>query len=124
MAQNLDALRLALQHSPDNAPLLMLFADACLDDGLLDEAEQSFQRVLKDDPAHADARLGLARVALLQGKTSQAAVRAEQIVADHYVAAMPKERLELLLTPALCAAEPRLTGTVRPTRRHFRTASR
>jgi len=82
MAQNLDALRLALQHSPDNAPLLMLFADACLDDGLLDEAEQSFQRVLKDDPAHADARLGLARVALLQGKTSQAAVRAEQIVAD------------------------------------------
>lgn len=55
---------------PDNAPLLMLFADACLDDGLLDEAEQSFQRALKDDPAHADARLGLARVALLQGKTS------------------------------------------------------
>ncbi|AIY45037.1 hydroxysqualene dehydroxylase [Mycolicibacterium fortuitum] len=34
----------------------------------------------------------------------------EQIVADHYVAAMPKERLQLLLTPALCAAEPRLTG--------------
>lgn len=82
MPQNLDALRLALQHSPDNAPLLMLFADACLDDGLLEEAEQSFQRVLKDDPAHAEARLGLARVALLQGKTSQAAVRAEQIVSD------------------------------------------
>ncbi|WP_395747270.1 AAA family ATPase [Prosthecobacter sp.] len=82
MPQNLDALRLALQHSPDNAPLLMLFADACLDEGCLDEAEQSFQRVLKNDPAHAEARLGLARVALLQGKTSQAAVRAEQIVSD------------------------------------------
>lgn len=82
MAQNLDALRLALQHSPDNAPLLMLFAEACLDEGLLEEAEQSFQRVLKDAAAHAEARLGLARVALLQGKTSQAAVRAEQIVAD------------------------------------------
>lgn len=82
MAQNLDALRLALQHSPDNAPLLMLFADACLDEGCLEEAEQSFQSVLKNDPAHADARLGLAHVALLQGKTSQAAVRAEQILSD------------------------------------------
>lgn len=82
MAQNLDALRLALQHSPSNAPLLLLFADGCLDEGLMEEAEQSFQSVLQNDPAHAEARLGLARVALLQGKTSQAAVRAEQIVSD------------------------------------------
>lgn len=82
MAQNLDALRLALQHSPDNAPLLILFAEGCLDEGLIEDAEQSFQQVLKNDPAHAEARLGLARVALLQGKTSQAAVRAEQILSD------------------------------------------
>lgn len=82
MAQNLDALRLALQHSPDNAPLLMLFAEGCLDEGFIEEAEQSFQRVLSNDPAHAEARLGLARTALLQGKTSQAAVRAEQILSD------------------------------------------
>lgn len=82
MAQNLDAFRLALQHSPDNVPLLMLLAEGCLDEGLLEEAEQSFQRVLSHDPAHAEARLGLARVALLQGKTSQAAVRAEQILSD------------------------------------------
>lgn len=82
MAQNLDALRLALQHSPDNAPLLMLFAEGCLEEGLIEDAEQSFQQVLKNDPAHAEARLGLAHVALLQGKTSQAAVRAEQILSD------------------------------------------
>jgi AAA+ superfamily predicted ATPase len=82
MAQNLDALRLALQHSPDNTPLLMLFAEGCLDDGLVEEAERSFQRVLSNDPAHAEARLGLARVAFLQGKTSQAAVRTEQILSD------------------------------------------
>lgn len=69
MAQNLDALRLALQHSPDNAPLLLLFAEGCLDDGLLEDAEESFQKILRDDPAHAEARLGLARVAFLQGKT-------------------------------------------------------
>ncbi len=82
MAQNLDALRLALQHSPDNAPLLMLLAEGCLDDGLVEEAEQCFQRVLQNDPAHVDGRLGLARVALLRGKTSQAAVRAEQVLSD------------------------------------------
>lgn len=82
MAQNLDALRLALQHSPDNAPLLMLLAEGCLEDGLVEEAEQCFHRVLQNDPAHADARLGLARVAFHQGKTSQAAVRAEQVLSD------------------------------------------
>ena len=38
MAQNLDALRLALQHSPDNAPLLLLFAEGCLEEGLVEEA--------------------------------------------------------------------------------------
>ncbi|MBK8039408.1 MAG: AAA family ATPase [Verrucomicrobiaceae bacterium] len=82
MPQNLDALRLALQHSPDNIPLLLLYAEGCLEDGLMEDAEQSFQRILKDDPGHAEARLGLARVALGQGKTSQAAVRAEQVIAD------------------------------------------
>ena len=60
----------------------MLFAEGCLEDGLVEEAEQNFQRVLQNDPAHVEARLGIARVALLQGKTSQAAVRAEQIISD------------------------------------------
>ncbi len=60
----------------------MLFAEGCLEEGLIEDAEQSFQQVLKNDPAHAEARLGLAHVALLQGKTSQAAVRAEQILSD------------------------------------------
>jgi len=82
MAQNLDALRLALQHSPDNAPLLLLFAEGCLEEGQVDEAMTSFQRVLNLDPGHLDARLGLARSALLQGKASEAAVRAEQILSD------------------------------------------
>jgi uncharacterized protein with NAD-binding domain and iron-sulfur cluster len=33
---------------------------------------------------------------------------ANPVAADHYVAALPVERLEPLVTPALCAAEPRL----------------
>ncbi|GEP41093.1 ATP-binding protein [Brevifollis gellanilyticus] len=82
MAQNLDALRLALQHSPDNAPLLLLFAEGCMEEGLLEEALVSFQRVLNADPVHVEARLGLARVAFLKGNTSEAAVRAEQILSS------------------------------------------
>ena len=37
----------------------------------------------------------------------------ERIVADHYVCALPKERLELLLSPQLRAAEPRLDALPR-----------
>lgn len=82
MAQNLDALRLALQHSPDNVPLLLLFAEGCLEEGLLSEAEQAYQRVLKHEAQHVEGRLGLARVAFLDGKPSLAAVRAEQVLSD------------------------------------------
>jgi uncharacterized protein with NAD-binding domain and iron-sulfur cluster len=34
----------------------------------------------------------------------------ERIVADHYISAMPKEWLQLLITPAMRAAEPRLAA--------------
>jgi transitional endoplasmic reticulum ATPase len=81
MASNLDALRFALQHSPDNVPLLMLFAEGCMDEGALEDAEQSFRHALTLQPENADARVGLARLDFLRGKTSEAAVRAEHILA-------------------------------------------
>ncbi|MHC9294376.1 hydroxysqualene dehydroxylase [Mycobacterium sp. LTG2003] len=37
----------------------------------------------------------------------------EHVVADYYISALPKERLELLLSPALQSAEPRLAGLPR-----------
>jgi uncharacterized protein with NAD-binding domain and iron-sulfur cluster len=37
----------------------------------------------------------------------------ERVVADYYVSAMPKERLELLVSPELSAAEPRLAALPR-----------
>jgi len=82
MAPNLEALRLALQHSPDNVPLLLLYAQACMDDMQPDEAEQAFSQALKNEPGHPEARAGLARVAFLQGKLSEAAVRAEQLISQ------------------------------------------
>lgn len=82
MAQNLEGIRLALQHSPENLPLLLLLAEGCLDEGLIEEAGRHFQRALNLDPAHVEARLGLARAAFMQGALSQAAVRAEQVLFD------------------------------------------
>lgn len=83
MPSNLDALRLALQHSPDNLPLLLLFAEGCLKELAVDEAETAFHRVLKLQPKHAEARLGLAKTALANGRASEAAVRVEQILQEN-----------------------------------------
>lgn len=82
MAQNLDALRLALEHSPDNVPLLLLYAQACMDEMMPDEAEQVYARALRHDPTHPEIRAGLAQVAFFQGKLSEAAVRAEQLITE------------------------------------------
>ena len=49
----------------------------------------------------------------IRGVTVQGAAGPERIVADHYVAALPVERLRLLLSPTLRAAEPRLAALPR-----------
>jgi len=49
----------------------------------------------------------------ITGVTVQGAGGASAVVADHYVAALPVERLRLLLSPALRAAEPRLAALPR-----------
>jgi uncharacterized protein with NAD-binding domain and iron-sulfur cluster len=49
----------------------------------------------------------------ITGATVQGASTVERVTADHYVAALPVERLRLLLSPALRAAEPRLAALPR-----------
>ena len=49
----------------------------------------------------------------ITGVTVQHAAGTDAVVADHYVAALPVERLRLLLSPALRAAEPRLAALPR-----------
>lgn len=83
MSANLDALRQAISFSPDNIPLLLLLGDGCLDQFLLEEAQQHFQQALTLDPHNLGAQLGLARVAYQEGNLSEAVVRAEAIVAAH-----------------------------------------
>ena len=99
MSTKLDALRAALAVSPDNPPLLLLYAQGCLDEWLLDDARTGFERILARDPAHADAQVGIARVLHLAGKTSEAAVRLESLLGRdplHTSALVLLARLELI----------------------------
>ncbi len=99
MSSKLDSLRAALAVSPDNPPLLLLYAQGCLDEWLLDDARSVFEKILARDPAHADAQVGIARVLHLAGKTSEAAVRLESLLGRaprHTGALVLLARLELI----------------------------
>ena len=98
----IDALRQAVKLSPDNLPLLLLFAETCLEEFHADEAVATFQQILAREPDHRKARLGLARALHQTGKTSEAVVRLESLVQNH-----PDEGLieEWLLNVTLPTAE-------------------
>ncbi len=73
-----DALRAASQLSPDNVPLLLLLAQALLDEQDAAGSRETCERVLQLQPSHREGTLGLARALLAEGKTSPAAVRLEE----------------------------------------------
>lgn len=79
----LEPLRAAVAVSPNNVPLLLLLAQACLDEWALDEGRETFERVLRIEPARAEAKLGIAKILHLSGKISEAMVRTEAITHDH-----------------------------------------
>ena len=97
---DLDALRTALACSPDNAPLLMLYAEACLAELQTDEARRAFDRVASLDVGHVGAQLGIARCLHLEGDISGAVVRTEAILSQH-----PSEAGAWLLLSRLAMAE-------------------
>lgn len=77
---SLQALRDALQQSPDNVSLLLLFGQASLEQLHLADARQAFEHVLALDAGHSDAQLGIARILFMEGDASGAAVRAERVL--------------------------------------------
>lgn len=79
----IDALRQAVTVSPDNLPLLLLFAEACLEELHADEAVSAFQKILTREPGHEKASIGIARALHQTGKTSEAVVRLESFVQSH-----------------------------------------
>jgi SpoVK/Ycf46/Vps4 family AAA+-type ATPase len=82
-SSKLDSLREALAHSPENLPLLQLYAEACLEEFQLGDARETFEKMLAVAPLNPDGKLGIARVVHLQGQASEAVVRLEQLLSEH-----------------------------------------
>jgi AAA+ superfamily predicted ATPase len=80
---DINVLREALRHSPDNLPLRLLFAQSCLDDLQFEEARESYEHVLSLSPGHEGACLGIVRVLFCEARFSEAIVRAEALVKAH-----------------------------------------
>jgi transitional endoplasmic reticulum ATPase len=74
------ALRHALEFSPDNVPLRQHLADALLSLGQPAEAEYEYRYALNLAPGHPDIRYGLTRAFYQQGKHSQAMVLVEDLL--------------------------------------------
>ncbi|MHA3773588.1 AAA family ATPase [Verrucomicrobiota bacterium sgz303538] len=79
----LDPLRQAVAVSPTNVPLLLLLAQACLEEWSLEEARGAYEKILVLEPGRVEARLGVARLLHLDGKISEAIVRVEAVIAQH-----------------------------------------
>lgn len=78
-----DQLREALKHSPENVPLLLLFGESCLNEFQPDEAVRAFRKALEVDSRNTQAKIGLARSLHQSGKTSEAIVRMEVLVEEN-----------------------------------------
>jgi len=77
------ALKAALAATPRNVPLLVIVGKMHEDKFELAEARACFDRVLAEEPNHAEAHLCIARLLDLSGETSEAAVRLESLCAKH-----------------------------------------
>nr|MBP6785825.1 tetratricopeptide repeat protein [Verrucomicrobiales bacterium] len=80
---DINSLKQALAVSPDNVPLLLMLAEAYLDQFSLDEAKASYEAVLRVDPVNPYARTHLAQLLDLDGKSSEAILRLEQVCGDY-----------------------------------------
>ncbi len=80
MADQIDALRLALQHSPENVPLRCHLAEVLLAHGRADEAATEYRAALALDPDNAVLKTGLAGAFWQAGKKSEGLVVLEDVL--------------------------------------------
>ncbi len=80
---NIEQLKVALEASPENIPLLMILADAYEDLFELSEAKEVVSKVLSLDSENTDAVFKFIHLLDLEGKTSEAIVRLEVFIGNH-----------------------------------------
>ena len=79
----MNSLREALDDSPENIPLRLVYARRCEDAYAWDDALSIYEGILERFPSHPAAHLGIARTLLFQGEISEAEVRAQGLVESH-----------------------------------------
>ena len=79
---DIESLKQALAVSPDNIPLLLLLADAHMDQFQLNEARETLERVIATDPSNSEAKTKIAKLLDLNGKSSEAILRIEQVCSE------------------------------------------
>ncbi|MEM1442792.1 MAG: AAA family ATPase [Verrucomicrobiota bacterium] len=92
------SLKQALSVSPDNLPILLMLGQAYLDEFHFEEARETVERALKLEPSHPGARTQFAQILELEGKSSEAILRLEQLLdetPDHAPAWLLKSKLLL-----------------------------
>lgn len=76
---DLNALKAALEASPENVPLLLLVAQEHLDGFDLEEADSYLKKASQLEPGHPKGQLLAAKLSSLQGHISEAIVRLEAL---------------------------------------------
>ena len=80
---DLNTLKAALAGSPNNIPLLILVAKAAEDEFNLEEARQTYDRILTLEPNNPEALMGIARLLDFDDKTTEALVRMESLCSQN-----------------------------------------
>jgi tetratricopeptide (TPR) repeat protein len=101
--------RRAAELAPPGAPdaVLLRWADTCLEQGLLDDAERGYCRLLTQQPEHPRAHLGLARLANRREQFDEALTHLESCTTDlttRKAAAMLRAEIHLRRGEPLAAA--------------------
>ncbi len=76
---DIDSLKQALTFFPRNVPLLLMLAEAHLDQFSFDDARSAFELALSVEPNNPQAKVQLVRLLDLEGKGSEAILRLEKI---------------------------------------------
>ena len=95
---DIDSLKQALAVSPDNVPLLLLLGDAYLDQFHFEDAREVYDHVLRIESGNPVARTHIAQLLELEGRSSEAILRLEQLCSecpDHAPAWMLRAKLAL-----------------------------
>tara|TARA_R110000850_G_scaffold30303_8_gene83562 strand:+ start:356 stop:1765 length:1410 start_codon:yes stop_codon:yes gene_type:complete len=80
---DIQSLKQALAVSPDNLPLLLMLGGAYLEEFQLEEARAAYDGVLRVEPGNPVARTQIAQLLELEGRSSEAILRLEQVCGEH-----------------------------------------